>query len=75
MQLVAQLMDDVSTYARSACYSQAEVAEMFGVSQSRIQQIEQAALYKLRRAVQCEADQRGVTVREFLFGKSTLEKA
>jgi DNA-directed RNA polymerase sigma subunit (sigma70/sigma32) len=46
--------------------SQADIAEMWGVSPTRVSQIEQRAIAKLRAAIEKFADEAGVTIREWL---------
>ena len=49
--------------------SQRDVAKVFGVSQTRIAQIECRALEKLLAAVNSEARNSGVTADEWLYGE------
>lgn len=56
-------------YASSgkADMTQAEVAALFGVTRARIQQMEQNALKKIRKAVAKEAAAAGMTIRQWLL--------
>lgn len=56
------------THTGRAVMSYSEVAEIMGISRSRVMQIEIRALVKIRRAIQCEAAAAGETVGEWLFG-------
>lgn len=49
-------------------FTHAEIAPMFGITRSRVQQIEQRALKKIHRALSGQARAQGLGIREFLFG-------
>lgn len=48
--------------------SQQDIADAWGVSRVRIDQIERRAFAKMRAAMERLAEREGVTVREWLFG-------
>lgn len=47
--------------------TQRQIGVLFGISQSRVKQIEHAALEKIRRAIITEAARKGQTVRQWLM--------
>lgn len=51
--------------------SQQDIADAWGVSRVRIDQIEQRAFAKMRAAIVQFAEREGVTIREWLFGELT----
>lgn len=48
-----------------------ELAVLFGISHSRVQQIEEQAMKKIHKALAGQARAEGMGIREFLFGGST----
>ncbi len=51
---------------RTGAMTQAEVAKLLGVSQSRIDQQEKVALAKMRRAIERDAQRQGISVEDWL---------
>ena len=56
------------TYEGTALFDQKMVAELFGISTARVQQIESLALRKIRREVIREARLAGVSPQEWILG-------
>lgn len=48
-----------------------ELAVLFGISHSRVQQIEEQAMKKIHKALAGQARAEGMGIREFLFGDGT----
>lgn len=59
---------DACDYHVSPLLTQDEVAARFGITRSRVQQIEQKAFRKIRAAIAADARARGITVAEWIEG-------
>jgi Sigma-70, region 4 len=56
------------TSQNAAMLDQRSVAALLGISRARVSQIEQKALWKIKRALEAEARARNQTVGQWLFG-------